>query len=135
MATPAFAIKIKDKNVPFLTQGHNNTLDNVRGYITSIDAWLWGHQNAGITNRLNAIKNDSTFKNLMKPQFGAVPQNMRKFILQLDHIAYDIKVAAGNEYECTPVTQNEAKTLSTSNAQMRTDLGGLIDIFPENSQN
>src|SRR5277367_3570448 len=134
MATPAFAVKIKEKNVPFLIQGHN-TLDNVRGYIASIEGWLWGKQNVALTNRLNAIKNDATFKNLMKPQFGAVPQGMRRFILQLDHIAYDIKAAANNEYECTPVTQNVAKTLSTSNAQLRSDLGGLIDIFPENSQN
>jgi hypothetical protein len=135
MATPAFAVKIKEKNVPFLSQGHNNTLDNVRGYIASIEGWLWGKQNAAIANRLNAIKNDAQFKNFMKPQFGAVPQGMRRFILQLDHIAYDIKAASGNEYECTPVIQNEAKTLSTSNAQLRTDLGGLIDIFSEHSQN
>jgi hypothetical protein len=134
MATPASAVKIKDKNVPFLVQGNNNTLDNVRGYLASIEGWLWGHQDAAITNRLNAIKNDAQFKNFMKPQFGAVPQGMRRFLLKLDHIAYDIKEAAGNEYECTPMTQNEGKTLSTSNAQLRTDLNGLIDIFPENSQ-
>jgi len=133
MATPAFAVKIKDKNVPFLIQGHN-TYDNVRGYITSIEGWLWGKQNAGITNRLNAIKNDPTFKNLMKNQ-GQVTAQMRPFILKLDHIAFDIKALANNDYECTPITLTVAKTLSTSNAQLRSDLGGLIDIFPENSQN
>ncbi|HMD20900.1 MAG TPA: hypothetical protein VKH40_11285 [Alloacidobacterium sp.] len=134
MATPTQAIKIKEKNVPFLIQA-NQTFDNVRRYITSIEGWLWGNQNVGIANRLSAIQNDPQFKNLMKTQAGPVPQGMRQFILRLDHIAYDIKVAAHNQYECTPATANETKTLSTSNAQLRNNLDGLINIFPENSQN
>ena len=70
MATPAFAVKIKEKNVPFLTQGHGTTLDNVRGYIASIEGWLWGKANNDITNRLNAIKNDGTFSlNFADPLF------------------------------------------------------------------
>lgn len=129
MATPAFAVKVKEKNVPFLTQGHGTTLDNVRGYIASIEGYLWGKANAGLTNRLNAIKNDATFKNFMKVPNGAAPPGLRPYLLKLDHIAYDIKDAAGNEYECTAVTANVNKALDNSNNGIRTAFDGLINTF------
>jgi hypothetical protein len=137
MATPAFAVKIKEKNVPFLTQaGAFNTLDNVRGYIASIEGWLWGHANANLRGRLDAIKNDNGFKHIMNPGgHGAAPGGLLPFMRRLDHIAYDIKDAAGNEYECTPITLNVAKNLDTSNGATRDALGGLIDRFMEKSEN
>src|SRR6266702_3358963 len=134
MATPAFAVKIKEKNVPFLTQGHGTNLDNVRGYIASIEGWLWGKGNADLTNRLNAVKNDGTFKNFMKVPAGAAPPGLKPFMLRLDHIAYDIKDAAGNEYECTPITANVAKTLHPSNNEIRNAFDGLINTFMVRSE-
>jgi hypothetical protein len=136
MATPAYAIKIKDKNVAFLTQaGVFSTLDNVRGYIASIEGWLWGHANANLTSRLDAIKKDTQFKHMMsQPAHGAAPGGMLPFMRKLDHIAYDIKDAAGNEYECTAITANVAKALDTSNNAVRDDLDGLINTFMERSE-
>jgi hypothetical protein len=134
MATPALAVKIKEKNVPFLIQGHGITLDNVRGYIASIEGWLWGKANAAITNRLNAIKNDGTFKNFMKTTVGPAPNAMRPFLLKLDHIAYDIKDAAGNEHECTPLAVNVPKNLHPSNNEMRNAFDGLINTFMVTSE-
>jgi hypothetical protein len=136
MATPALAVKIKEKNVPFLTQtGVFNNLDNVRGYIASIEGWLWGHANADLSGRLNAIKGDAGFKHIMNQGgHGAVPGGMIPYMRRLDHIAYDIKDAARNEYECTAVTANVAKDLDTSNNAVRDDLGGLIATFMERSE-
>ena len=136
MATPAYAVKVKDKNVAFLTQaGVFSTLDNVRGYIASIEGWLWGHANANLTSRLDAIKKDPQFKHMMnQPAHGAAPGGMLPFMRKLDHIAYDIKDAAGNEYECTAVSLNVAKALDTSSGAVRDALGGLIDRFMERSE-
>jgi hypothetical protein len=136
MASPAFAVKIKEKNTPFLTQTPGRTLDNVNGYIASIEGWLWGHPDASITNRLDAIKNDVQFKNFMKlAGHTQAPIGLRPFMLRLDHIAYDIKDAAGNEYECSmPITANVAKTLSNSNNEIRAAFDGLIGRFVERNQ-
>jgi len=127
MATPAFAIKIKERNAPFLTQGPVPLITNVQGYIASIEGWLWGKDHPDLVNRLNAIKNDNQFKTFMKGA-GAAPPNMRPFLLRLDHIAYDIKSAAGNEYECTPVTANVNKKLDNSSATVRGLLDQVIDL-------
>lgn len=135
MATPAFAIKIKERNAPFLTQPAAAPLiNNVQGYITSIEGWLWGKNEPGLAGRLNAIKNDNQFKTYMKGA-GAAPANMRTFLLRLDHIAYDIKSAAGNEYECTPVTANVNKKLDNSSATVRDLLGQVIDVCTLQSEN
>jgi hypothetical protein len=136
MATPSLAVKIKEKNTPFLTQTPGRILNNVLGYIASIEGWLWGHPDAGITNRLNAIKNDAQYKNLMKqPGTSAAPPAMRPFMLRLDRIAYDIKEASGNEYECSiPISANIAKVLDQSNGGIRASFNGLIGTFVENYQ-
>jgi len=134
MATPAFAVRIQLKSVPFLTQAPGNTLDNVRGYIASLEGWLWGKGNHAIETRLNAIKNDVQFKNLMKNPHGPATLALRPFMLKLDRIAYDIKEVVGNEYECTPITVNVAKPLDVSNGEGRATLQGLIAVFQENYQ-
>lgn len=136
MATPAFAVKIKEKNTPFLTQTPGRILNNVLGYIASIEGWLWGHPDAGISNRLNAVKNNAQYKNFMN-QAGttAAPAGLRPFMLRLDHIAYDIKETAGNEYECNaPVSANVAKGLDQSNGGIRDAFNGLIGTFVERYQ-
>lgn len=134
MATPAFAVKIKERNTPFLTQpGAAPMVINVQGYIASIEGWLWGKAHADLSNRLDAIKSNPTFKNFMK-NGGAIPAPLRPFLLQLDHIAYDIKAATGNEYECTPQTANVNKALDTSSAQIRSMLGQVIDLCTPQSE-
>lgn len=136
MATPAFAVKIKEKNTPFLTQTPGRTLDNVLGYIASIEGWLWGHADPNLSNRLNAIKNDAQFKNFMKqPGTTVAPGGLLPFMRRLDHIAFDIKEAAGNDYEVNaPVTANVAKVLDQSNGGIRDTFTGLIGTFMERYQ-
>jgi hypothetical protein len=128
MGTASNAIPIKNRNAAFLSPGLGTSLADVRGYIASIEGYLWGHADPGLTARVNAVKNDAQFKNLMKSTNPFAQATLRPFMLKLDRIAYDIKKAAGNEYECAAVTANVPKSLDVSNDSMRGDFGTLIDM-------
>jgi hypothetical protein len=53
---------------------------------------------------------------------------------QLDHIALDLKDAAGHPYLCTPQTQQVQKQLNKLTNAVRGELEEVINLFNENSQ-
>ncbi|HEU0301212.1 MAG TPA: hypothetical protein VFR37_17235 [Longimicrobium sp.] len=141
------AVKIRLSNVDFLTINPFSAA-NVRGYIASIEGYLWGKTDgvsAGYRNRLDAVKNDGELKRwLGERDSGAeawAPHNVddggmalvRPLLLQLDHIAFDIKNTSGDPYLCTPITANVPKQLTCTTQSVRDNLNSVINLFNENS--
>jgi hypothetical protein len=150
-------VKIQNNNIPFLTCpggvhfGANLSTGSasaaqIRGYIASIEGYLW-HKNDGVADgfrdRLQTIKDDQQLKHWLNQRdtphtaYVPVPMTIGLAILtqlrQLDHIALDIKEAAGHAYLCTPVTQNVARTLTRTTNSERAFLATAINRFEEDS--
>jgi hypothetical protein len=159
MAITADAVRIKNNDVAFLTcpageqfmggaTTGNVSAAQVRGYIASIKGYLWNRHDAAsnaLRARLDAVETDLQLKhwlslyaidgtawNEVAVTSPAVPSQQLRL---LDHIALDLKEAAGHAYLCTPLTQNVVKTLNKPNQALRTDLAAVIALFNENSQN
>jgi hypothetical protein len=131
--------------VPFLTQGATVSPAEVRGYIASIDGFLWGKVDgvsAVYRNRLLALKTDATLSQWLNANdtiatayahHNVVGHNAQLQLLRLDRLALDVKETAGHEYLCTPSTVNVPRQLTRTSVATRALLAQVIALFNENS--
>jgi hypothetical protein len=145
MSIASPAIKIQYNNVPFLTRQATVSAADIRGYVASIDGYLWRKTDgvaAGFRARLDAIKNNQDFKFWLRDKdtdgtaytpHNVLGNNILEQLQQLDHIALDIKDAAHHAYLCTPILANVPKQLTKTNAADRALLDDVISSFSETS--
>lgn len=147
MVVAADAVKIQRRTVPFLTVAPF-TAASVRGYVASIEGYLWGKNDGAspaLRVRLDAVKTHPGFVHWLAQREthatawaacnldDALVMPLRTCLLQLDHIALDIKTAAGNPYLCTPITANVARDLTRTSQAHRDMLDDVIDLFAASS--
>jgi hypothetical protein len=147
MAVTADAVRTQNRDVPFLSVAPFSAAA-VRGYVASIEGYLWRKNDGvapGLRERLGTIKADGAFRHFLgqreNDDTAWVPSNLddaqvmplRTRLLQLDHIALDIKSAAGQTYLCTPVTVNVPKDLTRTTQDDRALLSEVIGLFKDSS--
>lgn len=154
MSITSPAVKVQFNNVPFITAdvgvnfGANASTGtvsaaDVRGYIASIEGYLWRKTDgvsAGLRTRLNAVKSDGGLKFWLGQRdttataylpvpVGALGVGTLGALRKLDHIALDLKAAAGNTYYCTPDADNVTKLLDRVSGAERALLQNAVALF------
>ena len=152
LASPA--VKVQFNIVPFLTADNGVAFGSnvasgavsaadVRGYIASIEGYLWRKADgasAGLRVRLDAVKADGGLKHWLGQRdtpatayaplpMGALGPGVLGPLRTLDHIALDLKDAAGHTYHCAPIPANVAKLLDKVSGAERQLLQDTVALF------
>lgn len=124
-----------------LTTGRVTAAD-VRGYIASVEGYLWGHDQDDWRIRINAVKADAGLRHWLNQHAeDTMGSAHRQYLLtaldlpvlqqlrRLDRLALDIKADAGHPFRFTPVTENVARDLTRPTAPEKALLRDVIALF------
>lgn len=111
-----------------------------RGYIASVEGYLWGHDQGDWRVRMNAIKANAELKYWLgqrdtdttayveHPVAGLVLPVVQQ-LRRVDKLILDMKAAAGQPFRFTPVTENIARDLTRPTTAEKDRLAEVIALF------